>query len=186
MSRPDRRRKADVNQTGAQQLQFSVSFLPLEDRLLLRGSFPDGTEIQVLLTRRLTKGMLRLGEQVATRLVKGDIPDPATQAKVVEFTREAAVQQADFSQSYKTGSPHPSMAAGARLISALSITPQPGDRLAIAFTLDKGEKLSFTLGNDHLWGLIDLIARQAAQAEWDLAPTPGKATPDQAPRGPVN
>ncbi len=171
---------------GAKQLQFSVTFQPREDRLLLRGGFPDGTEIQILLTRRLTRGMLKLVDQVATRLVRGDIPDPATQAKVAEFTREAAVQQADFGQAYQTGQVHPAMADGPRLVNTLSITPQPKDRLALSFTLDQGEKLSFSLGNDHLWGLIDLIARQAAQAEWDLAPAPIGATLEDAPKGPVN
>ncbi len=172
--------------SAGQQLQFSVTFQPVEDRLLMRGSFPDGTEIRILLTRRLVRGMLALVDQVATRLVPGDIPDPSTQAKVAEFTREAAVQQADFSRAYQTGTVHPAMAEGARLVTSLSLTPQAGERIHVSFTLDKGEKLAFTLGTDHLWGLIDLISRQATQAEWNLVSAPGQATLAEAPKGTVN
>ncbi len=175
-----------MSEIDAKQLQFTINFLAAEDRLLLRGSFPDGTEIQLLLTRRLTRGMLQLVDQVSTRIVRSDIPDPATQRKVTEFTREAAVQQADFSQTYRTGEVHPSMAEGPKLVTGLSITPKAGDRLALAFTLDKGEKLAFTLGNDHVWGLIDLVARQAAAAEWDLPAPTNATTATKAPAGPVN
>ena len=66
-----------MSEIDAKQLQFTINFLAAEYRLLLRGSFPDGTEIQLLLTRRLTRGMLQLVDQVSTRIVRGDIPDPA-------------------------------------------------------------------------------------------------------------
>jgi hypothetical protein len=166
----------------ARNLQFSVRYLTLEDRLLLRGSFPDGAEVRLLLTRRLTRGLLQAIDRMADQLAPANLADPAQQQMVADFTREAAVEQADFSQPYAAGEALPRMAE-ARLVTGLSLTPKEGERVAVGFRLEQGERLDFTVPASAVWSLAHLIGQQAKTAEWDLArPRPAEADAEAAPR----
>jgi hypothetical protein len=170
----------------ARNLQFSASFLPAEDRLLLLGTFPDRTEIRLLFTRRLTRGLLRTLEQFSERLVQGDVATPAQKQQVATFTREAAVGQADFSQKYAKGTPHPAMAEAPRLAIEVGLTAKARDRIAIAIRLDKGERVNFTLPANAVWSLAHLLAQQAQRAQWDLGPVKPAEAAAPVARGRLN
>jgi len=153
----------------ARKLQFSASYLVAEDRLLLRGAFPDDTEIGLLLTRRMTRGLLDGLDKLATKMVAAEVGvTPDQKQQVASFTREAAVGQADFSQDFAEGKPHPLMAEGPRLVTQASFTPKAGERIDVGFTLDKGERVKFTLPAKALWSLGHLLSQQAERAEWKL------------------
>lgn len=175
-----------MNGRPARPLQFSVDYRATEDRLRLRSGLSNGTEMRFMLTRRLTRGLFGAAEQVAPRLVGSTVSDPVAQAKVAEFTREAAAQEADFGQDYRAGQPHPVTPDGPRLVTGMSLTPRPGSLVDFAFTLDRGETVTFTIGVVHFWNVIGMIGRKAAAAEWDLGPLPAAELSGEPPAGPVN
>ncbi len=158
-------------------LQFSINYLPTEDRLVLKGAFPDSTEVQLWLTRRLTQGLLGAIEQYSTHVVSSAIADPGLKAQVASFTREAAVEQSNYGQPYQQGKLHPLMGAGPRLVTTVNLKPQENDRVAVTLILDKGERLNFALPNSGLFALLHLIQQAAEKAGWAL----GIATPAQRP-----
>ena len=152
----------------AGSLQFSASYIPLEDRLLLQGTFPDKTEIRLLFTRRLTRGLLKGLDELSERLVEDEAAPKAVKRQVASFTREIAIDKADFAKQYEKGETHPLMAEAPRLVREMSFTPKAGNRVALVVKLDKGERINFALPADALWSLGHLMAKQAARAEWDL------------------
>ena len=152
----------------ARNLQFSTSYLGVEDRLLLQASFPDETELRLLLTRRLTRGLLEAFDKLSEVLVKGRTDRPEMQRQVASFTREAAVGQADFSQKYAKGTPHPLMADGPRLVTEVALVPGADAKVTVRLKLDKGERLKFTLPESGLWSLAHLVAQQAEKGGWEL------------------
>jgi hypothetical protein len=163
----------------ARDLQFSTGYMAREDRLLLRGTFPDDTEIGLLFTRRLTRRLLQGLDKLAMKMVKGGVAvAPEAKQQVADFSRELAIDQADFSRDYVKGRPHPLMAEGPRLVTQAVFTPKPSDRVGISFKLDKGEQVKFTLSANALWSLGHLLARQAERAEWNLG------APREAPESP--
>ncbi len=175
-----------MNGEPARPLQFSVDYRAAEDRLRLRSSLSDGTEMRFMLTRRLARGLFGAAGRVAPRLVDSRTSDPVAQANVAEFAREAAAQGADFSQDYRVGRPHPVMADGPRLVTKMSLTPRSGSLVDFALSLDSGETVTFTIGIAHFWNVVDMIGRQAAAAEWDLGPPPAAKSSGKPPAGPIN
>ena len=68
--------------------QISANYLPREDRLLLRAWLPDQCEAQLLLTRRIVKGLIEGIDKMADRMVTGNVPVTAKEQAVAEFARE--------------------------------------------------------------------------------------------------
>jgi len=153
-----------------QNLQFSASYSKIEDRVLLRGAFPDGNEVRLLLTRRLTQGLLEAIDQLARRLAPAGGGDPAGQQMMADFARDAAVQDADFDQPYAEGTPLPPMAEGPRLVKTVSLTPGADARVAVTFGLVPKGRVDCVLPAAVVWSLAHLIAKQADGAGWDLPP----------------
>lgn len=153
----------------SQNQQFSSTYLKVEDRLLLRGRFPDDTEVQLLLTRRLTRGLLEMVDRLSGTLVSKRVSDPAKMKIVAEFAREAAVENADYSKAYSAGRPHPLMKNGPRLVTSLSLAPQENGYIAVIVRLGKRDQINFLIAAHGLWSLSHLIAKQAKAAEWDLS-----------------
>ncbi len=158
-------------------IQFSVNYLPVEDRLLMRGRFADGVEVRLLLTRRVVQGLVTIADELSAALVKGQYADEHLSEEVAEFAREGAVEQADYGQAYRAGEPHPELGAAPRLITAVAVTPLPEDKVALVFTLDDGHKMNLQLRSDHLWGLVHLLKQQGQAAEWDLRQRRSAAAP---------
>ena len=129
----------------ARSLQFSATFLAVEDRLQLQGAFPDGTEVRLLLTRRITGGLLSLIEEVSDRLVEPRIAAPEIKKQIAQFSRETAVEQADFAQTFAAGKVHPMMAGGPRLVTEVSVTPHEGEEVTLIFKLDQSERVNMKM-----------------------------------------
>ena len=78
------------------------------------------------------------------------------------------MQQADYSQEFKEGAPHPEIGTKPILVVSVSFTVSENNRVGVVFDLEDGKRLSFAMESSHLWGLVHLIMRQATAAEWDL------------------
>ncbi|MBT6204997.1 MAG: hypothetical protein HOI34_15040 [Rhodospirillaceae bacterium] len=154
----------------AKQLQFAVSFLPVQDRLRIAGLFPDGNEVRLLLTRRLVRGLLGSVGEVAKKMVPEEVPGPQAKKEVAKFKREAAVQQANFTTKFSGGQPHPDLGEEAQLVREIQISPEEDGKVRIRINLVKKKYIETALPADTFWGLIHLIETQAKKAEWNLGP----------------
>ena len=147
--------------------QMAANYLPREDRLLLRAWLPDRCEAQLLLTRRIAKGLIEGIDEMADRMVSGNVPATAQKQAVAEFVRETAVEQGNFSQALGPGKTHPLMKTGPRLVTSLAVVPEKGGHVAMTFGLGKGDKVDVRIPVDGLWSLAHIIDRQIRRAEWD-------------------
>ena len=110
--------------------------LPVEDRLRIRGSFPDGAQVTLMLTRRLVHNLLGSVGQVAEKMVPAEkVATPQAKKAVASFKREAAVQQADFSKKFEGGEPHPELGAEVQLVTEFQISPQDDGKIRLRIVL---------------------------------------------------
>ena len=108
----------------AKDLQFAVAYLTVEERLRISGSFPDGAEVTLMLTRPLVRNLLGSVGQVAEMMVPAEkVATRQAKKAVASFKREAAIQQADFSKKFEGGEPHPELGAEAQLVTEFQISP---------------------------------------------------------------
>ena len=163
---------------------MAANYLPREDRLLLRAWLPDRSEAQLLLTRRIAKGLIEGIDKMADRMVSANLPEMAQKQAVAEFARETAVEQGNFSQSFAAGKPHPLMNSGPRLVTSLAVVPGEDGRIAMTFGLDRGDEIEVYIPVDGLWSLAHIIDQQVRRAEWDQGFA--RATPQPAATSKIN
>ena len=175
----------------ARELQFGVSYQPVEDRLHIAGAFPDGSEVRLLLTRRLVRNLLGTVGKLAEQIVPPEkVTTPTAKKEVAQFKRDVAVQQADFSKKFEGGAPHPDLGAAAQLVTEFQLSTTKDGRVKMRIVLMSKKFVETTLPAQTFWGLIHLIEKQSATAEWDLdprAPAPAeqkKAQTEAAPAKP--
>ncbi len=154
----------------ARKLQFCVSYQPVEDRLHIAGVFPDGSEVRLLLTRRLVRSLLGTVGQLAEKMVPAEkVTTPAAKKEVAQFKREAAVQQADFSKKFEGGAPHPQLGDAAQLVTEIQLSTLKDGRVNMRIVLVSEKFVETTLPAQTFWGLVHLIEKKAATAVWNLA-----------------
>jgi len=169
----------------AKELQFAVAYIPTEDRLRINGLFPDGSEVKVLLTRRLVRNLLGSVGQVAEKMVPAEkVATPQAKKAVASFNREAAVQKADFSKKYAGGgAPHPELGDDAQLVTEVQMAPLTSGKIRFRLVLASKKYVETALPEQTFWGLIHLIEKQAAKAQWGLPPR--AAAPAEKKRSPA-
>lgn len=106
--------------------QIRIDYHQEQDRLLLRVSTDDGSELHFWLTRRYVKGLwpalLKMAEvtgEARTQL------DPGVRKAMLEFEHEKAVQKADFTTPYK---PAANLPLGAEPLVVTRLRAQPDGR----------------------------------------------------------
>ena len=166
----------------AKELQFGVSYQPVQDRLHIAGVFPDGTEVRLLFTRRLVRNLLGSVGQLAEKMVPAEkVTSPAAKKEVAKFKREAAVQLADFSKKFEGGAPHPDLGSDAQVVTEVQLSTVKDGRIKLKIVLVTKKFIETTLPAQTFWGLIHLIEKQAATAQWDLTPRVQVVTQQEKP-----
>ncbi len=137
------------------QLQFRVSYSEVEDRLFLSGTFADGKELKLVLTRRLTLGFLDLAGKFSDHTTP--VKDPVVKTHVVEFERDAASQSADRSRPYKGGTPPVELGEDPVLCIKISLSPKDQGRVQLNIGLVNGKQVSFPLARKTFYAVWDMI-----------------------------
>lgn len=155
------------------QLQFQVSYVQDEDRLLLRGSFPNGQSMSVWLTRRVTLGLFD-GAEAISGATQPAAPREIKQA-ITQFERQAAAAKADTKTPFKPAQPHPSLGDDIKLVIKVKLTAG-GDGKAVKVVFSTKDKLdlTFTVPRQsflQLWGTMDRIVSE--QSGWRSSPPAG-------------
>lgn len=167
----------------AKDLQFGVSYQPVQDRLHIAGVFPDGSEVRLLFTRRLVRNLLGTVGQLAEKMVPAKkVTTPAAKKEVAKFKRDATVQQADFSKKFEGGAPHHELGAEAQVVTEIQLSTLKDGRIRLKIALVSQKLIETNLPAQTFWGLIHLIKKQAATAQWDLGPRAQVAAKQEKPR----
>lgn len=157
--------------------QIQLSYVPEEDRLLLRVSTREHQELRFWLTRRLVARLWPLlVDQLAARADAGAHADPEARRSLLEFRHEAAVQQADFSAPYRDAPRETPLGAVPLLVTKARLRPgEAGFDLWLMPAEGSGVRLSLTEAMLH--SLCRMLEQTAARTEWGLASPLGAPAP---------
>jgi hypothetical protein len=158
--------------------QISITFDPVEDRLLLRittGKPSDLDEYRIWLTRRLVQGILKLLDRSITAEI---MMDPLIQqdsaGALQEFQQASALAKADFATPFSAAAARTPMGPDPMLITKIQIHKRPGGHLLTLQTA-KGQ-IKLTLNAFLIYSFRKLLADQILKTQWNLPPgmDPGK------------
>lgn len=148
--------------------QIRIDYHQEQDRLLLRVSTDDESELRFWLTRRYVKGLwpalLKMAERVGESRAHAD---PSTRKAVVEFEREKAVRQADFATPYQSARNLP---LGAEPLLVTRLRAQADGRGNVLFALhpSQGQGMDLTMDATLLHSFSRLLQTAVSKTDWDL------------------
>jgi len=165
--------------------QLSVTYLPEQDRLLVRINTTDAEELRLWFTRRLMLGLWPTLHQVMVdhllktepSVTSGAAADAAMKQMLADFRKEEFLRQADFDTPYDEARARLPLGEEPLLVTDVNITPQPGDLVALEFTErppGEGTPRSFRLDLDPqlMQGMLFLVEQALQQADWQLPTVP--------------
>lgn len=123
--------------------QLSVTYLPEQDRILVRINTTAGEEMRLWLTRRLMLGLWPLLSKAMTeRLLRLeaagsslDAADDQLKQMLTDFRKQEFLQHADFATPYRKTETAPELPLGEEplLVTDVDATPLPNGRLRLCF-----------------------------------------------------
>ena len=148
--------------------QLNVTYIPTEDRLLLKIGIANQSELSVWLTYRVTKRIARLLQQMQISVTTdARINTPYSQALEQRFAQEELLKKIDFSKDYEE---RQSLNQGQLflVIDCLFIESDAGQRKLELICANK-QTVSVALNDELLLGLTNLLQQASQQATWDFA-----------------
>lgn len=166
--------------------QLQITFVPAEDRLLMRVASGDNEEFRFWLTRRFVAALrphlensLSHRDRIRTQTTSN------ARRELLDFERQAAVQNADFETPFQTQTQTTTLPLGDHpvLLTQFQIAPRNNDALVLALRPESGSGIDLNLSAELVHSIVALLDKALEGAAWDLpavtAPTP-VAAPDQA------
>lgn len=163
--------------------QISATYLPAEDRLLLRISSQAGEEFRFLLTRRVVAGLIvafaRTVDSWAETLTPEDIPG---REALRDFRREQLTSQGDFARAYDPTDKSLPLGEAAVLVGGVNIQ-LVSDGAVLNLGLADGRSLRLQLDVQLFGGFHRLLGDSARKADWqlDLPASAPETAPAAAP-----
>jgi len=151
--------------------QLKLDYDAGEDRLVLRISTHDKTEVRLWLTRRFTKALwLGLSKVVEANPSALHAPDPQSRESVIAFQHEQAVDEDQFGHSFEETAVEFPLGETPALVVALTIgSPEPSEPPRLVFETVETRMVSLGLDEQILHSLMHLLAMAMKQTDWDLA-----------------
>ena len=157
--------------------QMSVSYLPEQDRILMRINTHEGEEMRMWLTRRLMVGLYPLLTRLLTdHLLKLEgtavvSADDSLKKMMADFRKEEFLRKADFDTPYQERTAAAPLGDEPLLITDVDATPQAGGPLKLTFNerLPQGEKprsFHMEMRPKLMQGLMHLLETALAQSGW--------------------
>ncbi len=153
--------------------QMTMSFSPQEDRLLLKVSTTDKTEIHLWLTRRFTQVLWNALMQAAEK--NPDIrPDLAPKAKEVvkAMQHQEAAKSVDMPKKHDEKKQNKPMTAKPLLVTGGKVDAAE-KMVKLLFNTAEGQEINMALNKELLHALCHLMMRLSSTAEWGLDLTVG-------------
>jgi hypothetical protein len=162
--------------------QLQIAFNAEQDRLLFRISGADGNEMRAWLARRLVKQLWPKLLQLLSHKVAQEVPAATIDARrmVLGMRHEAAVGQADFSQSYRASATQFPLGEEPFVASKLSMSALANGSYLLAMHPADGRGVELRLNDTLLHGWCRMLQKACREAEWDLVlDFPGPAPVDE-------
>tara|TARA_R110002073_G_scaffold10218_1_gene49734 strand:- start:506 stop:1075 length:570 start_codon:yes stop_codon:yes gene_type:complete len=176
---------------------MTVTYVPTEDRMMLRIATSEKTEYRLWLTRRFVATLWpALGGQLAQTADLSGLrpqsttseppagaseappPPPAVPTKVRDavlgMEHQAAVQESDFSRKHDEDTVDLTANTGPMIVTGAKVKPWDGKKLVLGFQTSNDMNVTVTLDKKLLHGFCHMVATTVQKAEWGLALTVGE------------
>jgi hypothetical protein len=176
--------------------QMSVTYVPEQDRILMRINTREGEEMRLWLTRRLMVGLWPLMTKLLTdHLLKLEAAgttltaaDESLKKMLTDFRKEEFLSKADFETPYQEA---PKLPLGQEplLITDVDATPLPGGPLRLSFNErppgaeNKPRSFNLEMQPKLMQGLMHLLDQALNQSGWRESFTAGAHLDDLADDG---
>ena len=159
---------------------MSVTYLPEQDRILMRINTREAEEMRMWLTRRLMVGLWPLLTRLLTEhLLKLEdagtsltSADEALKKMLTDFRKEEFLSKADFDTPYQEGAARLPLGEEPLLVTDVDATPQPGGPLRLSFNErppggeDKPRSFNLEMEPKLMQGLMHLLDQALRQSQW--------------------
>lgn len=177
--------------------QMSVTYLPEQDRILMRVNTTEGEEMRMWLTRRLMVGLWPLLSKLLTEhLLKLESAgaslagaNPELKKMLAEFRKEEFLQHADFDTPYKEGQGTLPLGEEPLLVTDVDATPLANGPLRLNFNErppngdTKPRSFQMEMQPKLMQGLMHLLDQALLQSQWREAFVPVAAVEAPAEDG---
>ena len=185
--------------------QLSVTYLPEQDRILVRINTAAAEEMRLWFTRRLLLGLWPLLSKLLTRhLLKLEAAgtsletaDEGLKRMLADFRKEEFLREADFDTPYQENQPVLPLGEEPLLVTDVDASPLPNGRLRLSFNerppeCDKPRSFQMEMEPKLMQGLMHLLEQALARSQWrepfaaSVGPEEGQPADDDqaAPRKP--
>ena len=170
--------------------QLQATYLIEQDRILVRLNSAAGEELRLWLTRRMVKNlfphMIEASIELVTAQMQIESHDGASSLELMQFKKQEALQQADFSTPFNTQASVLPIGVEPVLATTVHITPVEDGSLRIGFEekipgLASSRSFEVTLGQQLLHGFLHLLESALQHADWGMTLTEVNAPSDTKP-----
>jgi hypothetical protein len=163
--------------------QINGTYIPPEDRIVLRVSTDAGEEFRFWLTRPVTAHLLASIRTIAARTIAQKFPPQIAQT-VTEFEQQAVQQQTKLDDEFVPGSSFPLGEAPA-LVVKLTLAPVDNG-VSLDLGLPTGSNVNLRFAQPLAQQVGVLLDRLQKSANWLMAPAAEPAVPASAVAGDNN
>jgi len=160
--------------------QMSVTYLPEQDRILMRVNTTEGEEMRMWLTRRLMVGLWPLLTKLLTehllKLEAGGATlsgaNPELKKMLADFRKEEFLQHADFDTPYKEGQGELPLGEDPLLVTDVDASPLTSGPLRLNFNERppqgdaKPRTFQMEMQPKLMQGLMHLLEQALLQSQW--------------------
>ncbi len=163
----------------AQLRQIQVSYVAVEDRLLVRFSTTDHKEFSLWFTRRLVSLMWPPLIEILAKTANpaAAMQTPAARQASLAFEHQSVTQQADYTQAYAQQAAHWPLGKEPMLVVTTEIQSQKSGRFNFRFHPREGKALNMSLPRHTIHSLCKLIIDATEKGEWGMHLSMGAGNP---------
>lgn len=146
--------------------QMSISYVSIEDRLLLRIGIANQSELLVWLTRRIAKKLAAVLHDTPINVPTDPrVNSPYTQDLEQRFAKEALMQRLNFSKAYEQRS---SLNSGQPFLASDCLIVQANKQRVLKLICSNNQTVSVVLNDELLLAVTNMLQRASQQAEWNF------------------
>lgn len=147
--------------------QLNVSYVDVEDRLMLKVSTTDDKEYRAWCTRRFTRILLeRLEAMFENEVDEEQVVPEETRKEVAQIKHDGAVKQQAFAKPYEAEPLEYPLGEEGILLTTLRYNQLESGNISINLSDNSGKGLSLNLDDNLRHQLYELFKRAARRAAW--------------------
>jgi hypothetical protein len=147
--------------------QLNVTYLPEEDRLLLKVSTSDEQEYRAWCTRRFIRLLLeRLEAQFETEVDEVQVVPEAARKEVAQLKHKGSVTERAFDKPYEAEPVSYPLGESGLLLTQLRCKKHESGRLVMMLSGSGGKGLTLNMDSKLQHHFYEIIARACQRAQW--------------------